>query len=239
VDQVIFVSQAGRNRHEHICESLELFGKEILPRFAEQAEEREAAKRDRLADAVERALARREPARVAAPAYLVTSQGEPSAAPPMVVAGTDQAASSVEPAGLRHRLRERGEAAFGAMLRGRSDRQIERLIGNRAGMRMIFRGVERSFHPERAEGFRGDIQYEVAGERTTHRWVVSVLDGRAEARPGSAPAPAVTLRMSVPTFGRIVSQELQPGLALMEGKLAVEGNIDVAARIGTMFAPES
>ena len=26
VDQVIFVAQAGRNRHEHICEALELFG---------------------------------------------------------------------------------------------------------------------------------------------------------------------------------------------------------------------
>ena len=31
VDQVIFVLQAGRNRHEHICEILELFGTEVLP----------------------------------------------------------------------------------------------------------------------------------------------------------------------------------------------------------------
>ena len=31
VDQVIFVLQAGKNRHEHICESLELFGREVLP----------------------------------------------------------------------------------------------------------------------------------------------------------------------------------------------------------------
>ena len=34
VDQLIFVMQSGRNRHEHICESLELFGREVLPRFA-------------------------------------------------------------------------------------------------------------------------------------------------------------------------------------------------------------
>ena len=33
VDQVIFVSQAGKNRHEHIMESLELFGREVLPEF--------------------------------------------------------------------------------------------------------------------------------------------------------------------------------------------------------------
>src|SRR3954463_16495032 len=63
VDQVIFVLQAGKNRHEHICESIELFGSEVLPRFAGEAEAREAAKRERLAGAVEAALARREPPR--------------------------------------------------------------------------------------------------------------------------------------------------------------------------------
>jgi putative sterol carrier protein len=107
------------------------------------------------------------------------------------------------------------------------------------GMRAIFRGVERAFHPERAQGFQGDIQYELEGQRDTFRWVVRVQDGRAVAMPGSAPAPAVTLRMTVPTFGRILSQELQPGLALMEGKLGIEGDHTLAARIGSMFAPEA
>src|SRR5712691_7872535 len=111
VDQVIFVSQAGRNRHEHICESLELFGKEVLPRFAEQADERDAAKRDRLAEAVERALARREPARQADPAYVVTSQGEPLPAPSPVLPGTSGAAAGAEAPGLRDRLRSRGQEA--------------------------------------------------------------------------------------------------------------------------------
>ena len=38
VDQVIFVLQAGRNRHEHIMESIELFGREVLPEFIERDE---------------------------------------------------------------------------------------------------------------------------------------------------------------------------------------------------------
>jgi alkanesulfonate monooxygenase SsuD/methylene tetrahydromethanopterin reductase-like flavin-dependent oxidoreductase (luciferase family) len=65
VDQVIFVSQAGRNRHEHICESLELFATEVLPDFAEHEAEREKAKLERLAPAMEAALARRSPRREA------------------------------------------------------------------------------------------------------------------------------------------------------------------------------
>ena len=30
--------QAGKNRHEHICEALELFGREVLPEFKERDE---------------------------------------------------------------------------------------------------------------------------------------------------------------------------------------------------------
>ena len=63
VDQLIFVSQAGKNEHEHICESMELFAKEIMPEFHDGEADREAAKAARLQPAIERALARREPAR--------------------------------------------------------------------------------------------------------------------------------------------------------------------------------
>jgi alkanesulfonate monooxygenase SsuD/methylene tetrahydromethanopterin reductase-like flavin-dependent oxidoreductase (luciferase family) len=59
VDQVIFMQQCGRNRHDHICQSLELFGREVLPEFAEKEPEREARKRERLAPWVEAALARK------------------------------------------------------------------------------------------------------------------------------------------------------------------------------------
>jgi len=33
IDQVILLNQAGKNTHEHICESLELFGREVMPEF--------------------------------------------------------------------------------------------------------------------------------------------------------------------------------------------------------------
>jgi hypothetical protein len=33
IDQVILLNQAGKNSHEHICDSLELFAKEVMPEF--------------------------------------------------------------------------------------------------------------------------------------------------------------------------------------------------------------
>lgn len=59
VDQIIFVMQAGRNRHEHIMEALELFGKEVMPEFKDRQAKIEAEKRQRFAPIVEAAMKRR------------------------------------------------------------------------------------------------------------------------------------------------------------------------------------
>jgi hypothetical protein len=59
VDQVIFCSQAGNNRHEHIMESLELFGREVLPEFAEREPQRERDKAQRLAPIIDAVMARK------------------------------------------------------------------------------------------------------------------------------------------------------------------------------------
>jgi alkanesulfonate monooxygenase SsuD/methylene tetrahydromethanopterin reductase-like flavin-dependent oxidoreductase (luciferase family) len=59
VDQIILLQQAGRNRHEHICESLELLAREVLPEFAPKAAERERRKAEELAPFIEKALARK------------------------------------------------------------------------------------------------------------------------------------------------------------------------------------
>jgi alkanesulfonate monooxygenase SsuD/methylene tetrahydromethanopterin reductase-like flavin-dependent oxidoreductase (luciferase family) len=59
VDQVVFIQQGGRNRHEHICESLELFAREVMPEFKEGEEERERRKLERLAPQLEKAMARK------------------------------------------------------------------------------------------------------------------------------------------------------------------------------------
>jgi alkanesulfonate monooxygenase SsuD/methylene tetrahydromethanopterin reductase-like flavin-dependent oxidoreductase (luciferase family) len=61
VDQVILSSAAGRNRHEHVCESLELFAREVMPEFQEREEQREREKAERLAPVIEAAMARKPP----------------------------------------------------------------------------------------------------------------------------------------------------------------------------------
>lgn len=59
VDQVIFLQQAGRNQHAHICESLELFAAEVMPAFKAEVAEREATKARDLAPYLEAAMGRK------------------------------------------------------------------------------------------------------------------------------------------------------------------------------------
>jgi len=60
VDQTIFIQQSGKNRHDHICESLELFAADVMPEFQEREAERERRKREELAPFVEAAMARKQ-----------------------------------------------------------------------------------------------------------------------------------------------------------------------------------
>ncbi len=61
IDQVVLVSQAGNNRHEDICASLELLAREVMPEFKERDAERARARAERIALISERAM-RRKPA---------------------------------------------------------------------------------------------------------------------------------------------------------------------------------
>ncbi len=60
VDQVTFIQQAGNNKHEDICHSLELFAREVMPEFKADEEKREAQKAEELAPYIEAAMQRKQ-----------------------------------------------------------------------------------------------------------------------------------------------------------------------------------
>lgn len=59
IDQVIMVSQAGKNRHEDICSSLDLFARTVMPEFKDREQRRAREKADRMAPIIERAMSRK------------------------------------------------------------------------------------------------------------------------------------------------------------------------------------
>jgi len=59
VDQTIFIQQGGNNRHEHICEALELFARDVMPEFKERDAARQAKKMQELQPYIEAAFERK------------------------------------------------------------------------------------------------------------------------------------------------------------------------------------
>ena len=238
VDQVIFVLQSGRNRHEHICQSLELFADQVMPSFEEGRDEREAAKAERLAAAIEAALARRGPARTLGSPYVVDEQAELRRARRRRSAPAPQELARLALSQARHAARERAVGLFAPLLRGASDATVERRFGSPLAQKTMFAGMVRGFEPDAAAGFQGLIVYELERPATaaeTLAWTIEVLDGRATARQGTAAGAALTLRFRLADFVRIAAGTIDPATPLLASRASFEGDFALAARLPEMF----
>jgi alkanesulfonate monooxygenase SsuD/methylene tetrahydromethanopterin reductase-like flavin-dependent oxidoreductase (luciferase family)/putative sterol carrier protein len=225
VDEVIFVSQAGRNQHEHICESIELFSHDVLPRFAERLGAREAEKQARLAPAIERALARRAPPHPPPASYTIWPDREP----------WQHIAANGHIPEASDRRGDLGQRAFGWLLKGRTDAQLERIFGSSPGQALIFRGMQRAFKTGHSDGLRGTLQYHLHGRTSTRSWLVRIADGRLQARRGIDQHPSATLSMPAATFARIAAGQQTAAAAAMTGKLQLEGDLKLVARLGEVL----
>ena len=242
VDQLVFVLQAGPNKHEHICESLELFGEKVLPQFAAEVDEKERKKAEELRPAIEAALARREPARSAPPGYVIDEVAELERARRSRRRPASLRSHAGELAGgARRALQSRGRASCARLVRGASDRQLERRFGSRLAQRAIFTAMARAFDPRLAQGFEGEIVYELrhsvdgAPERSPEAWTIRIQGGRAVAVHGGSADAAVRIGIGVSDFARLVAGEVNPMSLLFEGRQEIEGDFHVASRLAEMF----
>lgn len=131
-------------------------------------------------------------------------------------------------------------SAISLLVRGASDRWLERTVGSRAGLALLFGVMARRFVPEKALGFTGAVQYRLrAADGGVRLWVVEVGRERARSRRGMAADPRVTLSIALADLARLAVGELDPGKALLTGRLDVEGDAAVAVRLGEMFGAPS
>ena len=239
VDQVMFVLQAGRNRHEHICESIELFAREVLPRFAEGRDAAEAAKADRLAAAVDKALARRAGPRTRPAPYPIDEDAELAAAqrarhvPLRTLAGQARRSAGES-------ARQRAQARARRMAGRASDSRIERMLGSVAAQRAVFAVMTSGFDAGKAAGFEGSIVYDLGlGDGTRRAWTIRVSGGRATARQGRAADPALTIRASLADFTRVITEAADSYQLIVDGRMTMDGDLGLANRLADMFGGRS
>jgi alkanesulfonate monooxygenase SsuD/methylene tetrahydromethanopterin reductase-like flavin-dependent oxidoreductase (luciferase family) len=239
VDQVMFALQAGNNRHEHICESIELFAREVLPRFADGREQKELAKADRLAAAVDKALARRVGPRSMPVPYQVeedaeiAAPGRPARAPLRDLAGQARHAA-------RESLRGRGQAGLRRVLDRMPDTRLEQVFGSSRAQRAVFGMMTRQFDPARAASFDGAIVYDLGlADGTRQSWSIEVHGAQARVHRGGSADAVLTIKVPLTDFIRVLTTSGSFYPLILDGRMTMEGDLALANRMPEMFGARS
>ena len=130
----------------------------------------------------------------------------------------------------------RAASAFHSYVRRSDDRRLERTLGSPRGLRFLFGRAARAYRPDVMPALAGDLAFDLRLADGTHRpWTVAVGPAGATARAGEAASPALLVRTGVADFIRIAAGEIDTGGALLDGRLDIEGDFDVAQQLGAMF----
>jgi putative sterol carrier protein len=101
----------------------------------------------------------------------------------------------------------------------------------------VFAGMQERFQPDRATGVDAQVQWVVSDAGEEHPYVLTVKDGTCTAEPGRAESPRVTASTDLASFAKLMAGKV-PGPALyMGGKLQIQGDLMLAQRMTTFFAP--
>jgi SCP-2 sterol transfer family len=105
------------------------------------------------------------------------------------------------------------------------------------------------FQPDRAAGFSGAICYDLrqaggtggsgSGNGSSRAWTIDISGERARVRPGRPQHAAVIIGVGVADFIRLVTGATNAFDLIAAGRLTLDGDMAVAARLGDMFGGES
>ena len=108
----------------------------------------------------------------------------------------------------------------------------EAVEGHEAVARRI-RSLPKRFRAESVNGLATEWELRIDGRA----FAVSVRDGRCEARPGAALAPAAVITTDGPTWLAMDEGRLGGIDAFLQRRLQVAGNLDLGVRLQTLFKP--
>ena len=146
---------------------------------------------------------------------------------------------------IRASLEERAKSVVGRFVRDKTDEELEKRFGSTRVQKVLFSGMARGFRPDLANGFEGEIGFELAcyggpsGLPDIDAWTISVSGDEATAQPGFAKHPAMTVRSSLADFCRVIAEELDPVAAVYDRRVRIEGDFLLALRLSELFGGAS
>lgn len=100
-------------------------------------------------------------------------------------------------------------------------------------LEILFEGLTRIVHLDVARALGGPIEFDLTDAGT---WHLEVTNGHAEAHPGPAGKPALTLQSTAADWAKISVSRMDPRIALLTRKLKVHGSLSSRAKLPKLFA---
>src|SRR5262245_24627924 len=95
-----------------------------------------------------------------------------------------------------------------------------------------------SLNKTAAQDANAVYQFNLSGEGGG-QFIVIIRSGECTVKEGVAPAPDATISATVADYINIVTGTYPFGLAYINGRLKVEGNLRLVLRMGAYFAPQA
>jgi putative sterol carrier protein len=99
----------------------------------------------------------------------------------------------------------------------------------------VFAQMPEAFLAEKAGDLRATFQFNLSGEGGGE-WAVTVADGACDVVEGQADKPDVAVNMAADDFVMMTEGELQPVVAFMQGKIKLQGDMNLALKVQELFA---
>jgi hypothetical protein len=136
--------------------------------------------------------------------------------------------------------RQRVQAGARKLAGRATDSRIERVLGAAAAQRALFAVMTSSLDAGSAAGFEGCIVYDLGMSDGTRRsWTIAVRAGRATARRGGAADPALTVRVPLADFVRVITDAEDSYPMILDGRMTMDGDLALANRLSEMFGGRS
>ena len=121
-----------------------------------------------------------------------------------------------------------------------SDARLEQVFAGAQAQRAIFGMMTRHFQPGKAGGFDGEIVYDLGMSDGTRRpWAIEIHNGEAQARQGVGPDPALTIRIPLADFVRVLTTAGSFYPLIVDGRMTMEGDLGLANRMAEIFGGRS
>lgn len=99
----------------------------------------------------------------------------------------------------------------------------------------VFAQMPQAFLADKAGDLRAIFQFNLSGEGGGD-WTVAIANGTCTVAEGNADKPDVTVSMVADDYVKMTTGELQPVAAFMQGRLKLQGDMNLAMKLQELFA---